>query len=759
MFENNDDPAFAGQVGYAGTKRNTHPLDRIDTAPVSTKVVHRHQLDSPQLEHYFNRLIGFYRRELMRQEKNRDEMAKDADIYDGDQYTREDEATLRARGQEPLVFNVTATTIDWLLGTEKRGRTDHKILPRTKEATKAAEHKTSLMKYLADVNRVEFAISRAFSDQVRVGVGWIECGAQEPIDGEEVYERYESWRNIIWDSAATELDLSDGRYMFRSKWVDVDEACGMFPDRKTIIKRASHKTHDLFRALDGTGDSAMDALEEESQDGTFTLFGDQNYSNRDRVRLIEAWFTIPVEDDYIRGGEFSGELFDKASNGHMRAVEAGRATVVRRIRKRMFVAIMTEVGLLYIAKSPYRHNRYPFTPLWCYRRDRDNMPYGVIRKLRGPQFDINKRASKALFILSSNKTIMDEGAVKDVSTFIEEVNRPDGVIVKVPGKELTINADRELAAGHLDLMARSIQMIQQVGGVTDENMGRTTNATSGRAIVARQDQGALATATIFDNLRYARQIHGEKKLSLMEQFIDKEKQFRITDVRGNPEYITVNDGTLETDIVSTKADFIIDEDDWNSTNRQAQAAELLELMRNIAPTAPQVVLMTLDLVVEAMDVPQRDELVRRIRQQTGAEDPDADPDNPDQETVARKKAQAAQQEFQRRMAEAELADKEATVAEKRARADKAKADESRVNAEVARILAATTGESIELQLKALDAAARIMSAPGIAAVADHVLAEAGQTAPAPAAPSAPVQSDAEGQGAAALLPPQPTPTV
>ena len=198
----------------------------------------------------------------------------------------------------------------------------------------------------------------------------------------------------------------------------------------------------------------------------------------------------------------------------------GRATVVRKVRKRMFAAIMTEAGLVHISRSPYRHNRYPFTPLWCYRRDRDGMPYGVVRKLRGPQMDINKRASKALYILSSNKTIMDEGAVTDLNEFAEEVSRPDGIIVKKPGKHLEINADRELAAGHLTMMERSIMMIQQVGGVTDENMGRTTNATSGKAIERRQDQGALASATIFDNLRYSRQIHGEKKLSLMEQFME-----------------------------------------------------------------------------------------------------------------------------------------------------------------------------------------------------------------------------------------------
>ncbi|MBW7057575.1 hypothetical protein KY389_12865 [Paracoccus bogoriensis] len=45
-------------------------------------------------------------------------------------------------------------------------------------------------------------------------------------------------------------------------------------------------------------------------------------------------------------------------------------------------------------------------------------------------------------------------------------------------------------------------------------------------------------------------------------------------------------------------------------------------------TAPQIVIQTLDLTVEALDVPKRDEIVKRIRQITGAADPDEDPNNP-----------------------------------------------------------------------------------------------------------------------------------
>jgi hypothetical protein len=102
----------------------------------------------------------------------------------------------------------------------------------------------------------------------------------------------------------------------------------------------------------------------------------------------------------------------------------------------MYVAIMTESDLIHDEPSPYRHNRFPFTPVWCYRRARDNAPYGVIRRQRDPQEDINKRGSKALFILSSNQIQMEKGAVDDLDDLRLEAARPDGIIVTNKGKAL-----------------------------------------------------------------------------------------------------------------------------------------------------------------------------------------------------------------------------------------------------------------------------------------------------------------------------------
>lgn len=660
-------------------------------------------LNSVRVKNLHDRMISNYLRELDRQSSWRARMAQDEEFYDGDQWDAESIATLEGRGQDPLTLNVIAQSINWIIGSQRRARTDFKVLPRRKEDSKPAERKSQILKYLSDVNKSAFSHSDAFEEMVKAGLSFLECGVQEDTEGEPIYDQYESWRNIVWDSTAREKDLKDARYYFRTKWVDLDTACKMFPKRAAFVQAAASSTYEFGGSVDRYGDDPMDENEIDGVDQSYSSIEHPN-SHRERVRLIEAWFKIPEEQEVMAGGDFAGEIYDPSSPGHQDQIATGRAEMRKRLTQRVYVMIMTTQAVLWLSPSPYRHNRFPFTPMWCYRKSGTGEPYGVVRNMIGAQKDINKRFSKALAILNSNKVVMDKGAVDDIDTFIEEVSRPDAVIIKNQGKQLELDVDRGLDAAHLQVMQISMQMIQTLSGVTDEAMGRTTNAVSGRAIMARQEQGVVSTSRPFDSLRYAKQIHGEKQLALIEQFMTEAKQFRITNSRGQPDYVDINDGLPENDIIKTKADYIITEDDWNASLRQAQVTELMELMGQLAPVNPQIVMVLLDLVVETMDIPSREEIVKRIRSITGTEDPDADPNTPDPERQAREQQKAKQAALEERMAMAQLAKAEGDAAKAMAQAEKE-------GANAAKLLQSLPGEDIEQKRKALELALQIISTP------------------------------------------------
>ena len=168
-----------------------------------------HRLDTDEMLKLNRQLQSWYYEEREKQSVNRYQMAIDHDFYDSIQWSDEDAEEVESRGQAAIVYNETAPMVDWVCGTERRTRMDWKVLPRTPDDVTGADVKTKVMKFVSDINKVPFARSRAFDDAVKVGVGWLEDGARNDPTEDILFSRYESWRNVLWDSCGMELDLKD----------------------------------------------------------------------------------------------------------------------------------------------------------------------------------------------------------------------------------------------------------------------------------------------------------------------------------------------------------------------------------------------------------------------------------------------------------------------------------------------------------------------------------------------------------------------
>lgn len=712
------DPRSVFDLSAAVTVKAHDPIagyaDRYGTIEDGTEPVH--PLDTEPMQQLHKRLLQFLEQELDRQHENRLQMAIDEDFYDGLQWSEEDAAELIRRGQAPIVFNHIAPAVNWLLGSQKRTRTDYRVIGRTEEDNASAQTKTQLLKYLSDVNNVATEDSRVFKDAVVVGLGWQEVGVQYGDDEEEIYCRYESWRNILHDSRSQRDDLRDARYIFRMKMLDVDVATMLFqvaPERVEAVIKAAALNSVRFGATTNIEDEVMADIEDGYFGHGHNVRATYLTNIRPRVRVIECWYRKPEMVKEFRGGPLNRKPFDRDNLEHIAMLRAG-ASVIERVKMKVYVAFMTSTGMLYHGPSPYEHNRMPFVPVWGNLRGRDRMPYGLVRGMRDIQEDLNKRASKALHILSTNKTIMDTDTLPEgvtVDDYLEEVAQPDAVIVKNPNTTLEINADRELAPAHLDLMRIDAQMIQSASGVTDELLGRTTNAVSGAAITARQEQGSLQTSIYFDNMRAARQTRGELMLALIEQWMDEPKVARITNDKGKAEFIRLNDESLpESMIARTKADFVIDEAPYTQSYRQA----MLDQFTNMAGRlGPDVARMLVPYMVEMMDIPSRDEIVKQLRVALNMPDPDEEA-TPEQ--LAQQQLAQQQQQLQMAAQALQLAELKAKTAETTARAEE--------------IAAKAVANRLSTMKIAMEAAAIAATAPGIAPTADHMLAEAGwQDAP------------------------------
>lgn len=624
----------------------------------------RHPMDTPDMQTLFTRLWTWWVETRDLHYPARQLRLRDHEMYDGRQWTPTESAEIEGRGQEPLVFNLVKLMVDWVTGTERRTRIDWNVLPRTDDDVEMASLKKQLLKYVSDVNKLGWQRSFAFKDAAISGVGWLEDCVVSAKNEEPCTSRYQDWKGLWWDAYSRDMMLRDCRFMFRRKWLDLDYAIAMWPHREQMLRSMACTLLDPGVEL-LEDDSLLPALFAGTRDMLNKSIAVATGRARQRVAIWEAWYLDPkrkttFESVYGEEDPLDGCDYDAANPEHVTAKDSPLYTLTEGVTDQMRLAFFCEGGLLDCKDSPYKHNRYPFTPIWAYRDHLDGMPYGIIRQVIDPQRDYNKRRSKSLFLLSNNQKVYEAGAIDeaDEDEVLDEADRPDGRIRLNKGAlsggaraSFEIRGNQDMAMGHVRLMEEDKENILETSGVTRENVGQSSNAVSGKAILAKQQQGAVSTAELFDNSRLSVQESGEKQLSNVEQFMSMPKKFRILGADGTAKWAAVNQPTFDpatgevffnNDITAYSADFVVDQQDYRETVRMAQSETLFELIGNIAASAPDVALALLPMALDLTDMPNKGQMAAIARQRAGL--PAAGEENGPEAQAAQAAAEAAKQE-------------------------------------------------------------------------------------------------------------------
>jgi hypothetical protein len=237
-----------------------------------------------------------------------------------------------------------------------------------------------------------------------------------------------------------------------------------------------------------------------------------------------------------------------------------------------------------------------------------------------------------------------------------------------------------------------------------------TNSISGKAVLAKQDQGSLLTMELFDNLLFARQIEGELVLSLAEQFVTAPMTVITSTDPSKFEYSRVNepqpDGSYLNDITKRKAKFVVGEQAWKQSYAESAFENLMLVMSQLASAAPQVVINLLDVIFEMHpNLPKKEAILKRIRAVNGQTD----------ESGKMTPEQQAQIQQQQAMQQAQF---EAQMAQLKADIRKAQATGEKLEAEA-------MAKRLESLYMAAQGAQVLALTPQITPVADELLRSAG----------------------------------
>lgn len=478
--------------------------------------------------------IAFLRRQYQEfaAAKNREgeEMLQSRHYYHGDQWTKEEIQTLRARKQPVVTSNRIVRKIDAVVGLIERLRQDPKAFARTPQHDAGAEIATAVLRYILDSNDWASKSSRIARGAAIDGLAGIEYDLVAGDMGDPSLELHIVYGDgFFYDPKSYDEGFTDCRYLGVAKWCDKEQV-------KEIVPEKSQEIDDMAE----TGSDLVNITEFDR---------DKNWHNTSskKIRLIDHW--------YIKDGKWRWCLY------------AGHVMLMR-------------------GDSPFideKGKTFPRYRMFSAAVDHDGDRYGYPRNLKSPQDEINHRRSKSLHLLNSRKVISEKGAVDDIEVSRREWAKADGWVEVNPG--LKMEADTSTLndfKGQLELLQEAKAEIENFGP-NPALIGQGLEDSSGRAIQLLQQAGIAELGpylTAFKNwkIRVYRDCW-----NIVQRHWKAERWIRITDDQNVAQFFQANKLQIDqygrpfivNDLGSLDVDIIIDEGP-DTINMQGDSMQVLQ---------------------------------------------------------------------------------------------------------------------------------------------------------------------------------------
>ena len=551
------------------------------------------------------------------------EAREDYDFVEGKQWSAADTKKFLETGRAPIVVNRIKPLINLLSGYQKIHRYDLDFLGRTPDDVELAAVRKDVTKYICDRCGYDNEESATFTDMAIGGLGWLFVGYKinEETDKGEAYIQRENPFSIYADPESHKADFSDAKYIFRAKWTDKDELKSIYPEHAEEI--------DAQFAI-------YDSAEQENQIHDQELLWYKR--ELQKIRMVECWYKerkrqkkiILANGEEILPEEITPEMF---FNGLIVGEKEFDATVVR-------CAVFFDTVLLEDIESPYQHGEFPLIPmtLFYYGIGGDEIPAGIVRDLKAPQREINKRRVQQLHILNTTGNgggfIEDDAMTEKQFAEFERKGNVPGHFQRVrPGTiaqgKILERQIGQYPVGLAQAEAQATADLAAISGLNEALMGvEVPSHASGRAIQLKQQQAITHLANCFDAQRTAKKkmaylLWGEKgHAGIIPQFYTAEDVYRVEGVNGQ-KYIKVNQQVIEQDpiagtIVKTlndlsvgNFDIVVADIESSITQKQNKAWLILDAVAQLS-LPPSI---AVDLVLDYLDIPKKEEIKERLKQQ------------------------------------------------------------------------------------------------------------------------------------------------
>lgn len=481
----------------------------------------------------------------------------------GNQWSLEEISYLNNQRRSSFTYNMVRRLVNLIEGVQREGRLATKISPIEDASEPTAELMTDVMQYIMTSGMGYEKISQAFRDSLVTGISWI-CPyldyRADPVNG-DVKFNITNWNDSIWDPFFFEKDMSDCSFWARRKYLDRTTVISLLPDQEDRIN----------------------ALPYGNRDDKFTYMSfARNWGMQKLLNYTEYWRRKWEVRDVLVDME-SGETTEwKGPRDRLQFIQAlhPNLKIIRKPVRSVELGIIVEGELLYYGKDPWGLDDYPCVPIFGgdYAPTYDLYTWklqGIVRYIRDPQTELNKRISRHVDLLDSQLNsgwIAKTGAVTNTSSLFKSGNgqvvfiRPDANM-----EDVQRIMPPDIPQGQMLLTEMFNEIIPNILGINPEMLGMPENEkVETAAILAkmRQAAGLISLRGVFDNLAESQKILGQKVMKMMQVNYSPEKVRLITKKEVTPEFYSKQ---------FARYDVIVEEGLLTNTQKQTEFMQLATL--------------------------------------------------------------------------------------------------------------------------------------------------------------------------------------
>jgi Phage P22-like portal protein len=611
--------------------------------------------------------------------ENREAAEDDLKFITGEgQWDPRVEAARRKKGRPCLRINDLPQYVGQVIGDIRINRRSIKVRPMEDADQDLADVRAGLIRSIENQSNATQVYSLAGEDQVSCGLGHFRVGLEytddDAFDQDIRIRHVTNTFSVVWDAFSADPTGTDARFCFVVDELDKTTFDDAYPNATTSeltvprsyadwcsrdavrvteywLMTSAARTIALVQQAPEAAPKIVDVTGREEEFAAVILAGPDGRPRLRQVQRREAWMYL------ITGSEVLEGPFKLPISRLPIIKVTGRE--VRTGSKRY------RFGLIRFAKDAMRMKN-----IW--------------RSSAAEWLALSPRQQYAVNVA--------DGAGADL---LRKALKSDDMVLPYTGAQPPTRLDPPTAPAALLQEAQLAQQdIKDVTGLHDASLGMRSNETSGKAIMARERQGDVATSMYHDNLNLSLQELGKVVNELIPIVYDTARTVRVLGEDETAKIVRVNDPTAEgglVDITKGKYDIYVETGPSYST-RRAEAAESMATAIQSMPVIGQV---AADLYVAAQDWPMADQIQKRLKkampQEIVAEEGEEPSPEQQQAAMAQQQAQQAQQQAAQQAqqlamqkAQLELAEQEAKTRQATAQARKAEADAVKAEIEIER---------------------------------------------------------------------------